>query len=92
MKYAIKAKPAGLEIKVEHLGDKQEKVLESLEACAQGKCSCPTSQYEKLEAIEISPGSDGVSIELKAKKGETIKQSDMERCLEYTADQVAERQ
>ncbi|HET7763922.1 MAG TPA: hypothetical protein VFK92_02400 [Burkholderiales bacterium] len=89
MKYAIKGKPEGLEIKVEQLGDKQQKVLESLQACAEGKCSCPTSQYEKLDAIEISPGSDSVSIDLKAKKGETIKQSDIERCLEYTAEQVA---
>jgi len=89
MKYAIKGKPEGLEIKVEQLGDKQQKVFESLQACAEGKCSCPTSQYQKLDAIEISPGSDSVSIDLKAKKGETIKQADIERCLEYTAERLA---
>lgn len=89
MKYVIKKEPEGLEIEVERLGDKQKKVLESLQACAEGKCSCPTSQYERLDAIEISPSSDGVSIELKAKKGETIKQSDIEKCLEYTAEQLA---
>ena len=89
MKYAIKTKPQGLEIKVEGLGDKQREVLESLQECATGKCSCPTNQYEKLEAIEISPGAESVSIELKAKPGETIRQSDIKRCLEYTANQVA---
>lgn len=32
--------------------------------------------------------SDSVSIELNAKAGETITQADIERCLEYTAEQV----
>lgn len=88
MKYAIRTKPQGLEIKVEGLGDKQQEVLESLQECATGKCSCPTNQYEKLEAIEISSSAESVSIELRAKPGETVRQSDIERCLEYTAEQV----
>jgi len=88
MKFAIKRKPHGLEIKVEDLGDKQQEVLESLQACAEGECSCPTYQYEKLDAIHISPAGDSVSIELKAKPGETIRQSDIEKCLQYTAEQV----
>jgi len=91
MKFAIKTKPQGLEIKVEGLGEKQQEVLESFQECAAGKCSCPTNQYEKLEAIEVSPSADSVSIELKAKPGETVSQSDIERCLEYTAEQVAKR-
>ena len=89
MKYAIKTKPQGLEIRVDGLGDKQQRVLESFQECATGKCSCPTNQYEKLEAIKIAPSSDSVSIELKAKPGETVKQSDIEKCLEYTAEQIA---
>jgi hypothetical protein len=89
MKYTIKGKPESLEIKVEQLGDKQQKVLESLQDCAEGKCDCPTSQYDKLDSIQISPGVDSVSIELKAKTGETIKQSYIQKCLEYTARQVA---
>ena len=89
MKYAIKGKPQGLEIKIEQLGDKQNKVLESLQACAEGKCDCPTSQYEKLDSIQILPAGDSVSIELKAKAGETIEQSEIQRCLEYTGRQAA---
>jgi hypothetical protein len=89
MKYAIKGRPQGLEIEIEDLGNKQQQVLESLQACAEGKCSCPTSQYEKLDAIQISPSPGSVSIELKAKAGETIKQYDIEKCLDYTAEQVA---
>lgn len=85
MKYTIRGRPEGLEIKVEQLGGKQQKVLESLQDCAEGKCDCPTSQYEKLDSIRISPLGDSVSIELKAKAGETIKPSDIQECLEYTA-------
>ena len=89
MKYAIEQKPQGLEIKVEDLGDDRQQVLESLHACAEGKCSCPTNQYEKLDAIHISPNPDSVSIELKAKAGGTVEQADIEKCLAYTAEQIA---
>ena len=89
MKYAIMGKPKGLEIEIEQLGDKQAKVLESLQACAEGRCACPTSQYEKLDAIKVTPADDRISVELKSKEGETIAQADIERCLEYTSQQVA---
>lgn len=90
MKYAIRQKSQGLEIKVEDLGDSQQQVLESLQACAEGRCSCPTNQYEKLDAIQIRPSPDSVSIELRAKAGETVRQADIEKCLEYTAEQQLE--
>ena len=72
MKYTIKGKAEGLDITLEQLGGSQRRVLESLQACAEGKCSCPTSQYGKLDSIRISPGSDTVSIELKARKGDLL--------------------
>ena len=91
MKYTIKGKAEGLEIEIEQLGGGQQKVLESLQECAQGKCSCPTSQYEKLDAIRVSPAADSVSIELKAKSGETIEESEIQKCLEYTARRAANK-
>ena len=68
MKYAAKGKLDRLRIEIEQLGDKQPKVLESLQACAEGRCSYPTSQYERIDSIQISSRAGSVSIELKAKK------------------------
>ena len=72
MKYSIKGKPGSLRIDVKQLGGKQQAVLESMQACANGKCECPTPQYDKLASIHIAPGPDSISIELRAREGETI--------------------
>ncbi len=84
MKYLIKPEGSDLKITVEQLGDKQAALMEELKACAEGRCSCPTPQYSKLEAIDIKPGTDKVEIALKAKPGEKIDQADIAKCLEET--------
>ncbi len=76
---------AGLRIKIDQLGTKQAKVLEALQECSEGRCTCPTSQYEKLESVEIAPADDGINIALKPKSGETIDRQAIDKCLEYTA-------
>ncbi len=88
MKYSIKAEGSDLRIAVEKVGGKQAQLTEELKECAEGRCSCPTPQYGKLESIEIRPGSDKVEIALKAKPGEKIDQTDIEKCLEHTVKKV----
>jgi hypothetical protein len=41
-----------------------------------------------MEKIDVVPGQGGVAIDLKAKSGETIDRTDIERCLEHTAKLV----
>jgi len=43
------------------------------------------TQYEKLQAIDITPNSTGVTVQLKAKSGEVIDRKDIERCLDHTS-------
>lgn len=88
MKYSIKAKGADLKISVEQVGGKQAQLMQELKECAEGRCSCPTPQYEKLESIKIVPGSDKVDIALKAKPGEKIDQADIDKCLEQTSKKI----
>jgi hypothetical protein len=56
MKYMVEAKAAELNIKVENVGDKQDTLVQSLQECVAGRCSCPTSQYEKLDTIDMQRG------------------------------------
>lgn len=88
MKYSIKEEGSDLKIAVEQIGGKQSQVLQELKECAEGRCSCPTPQYDKLEAIEINAGNDKIDIGLKAKAGQKIDESDINKCLEHTAKKV----
>ncbi len=88
MKYSIKHEGSDLNITVQQLGDKQAALMEELKACAEGRCSCPTPQYSKLQAIDIKPGTDKVEIALKPKPGEKIEQADIAKCLDHTAKKL----
>ena len=67
MKYSVKGDGTSLTVKVQDVGDRQRKLLEVLQECAAGRCSCPTPQYAKLESMNVVPGNHQVHIELKAK-------------------------
>ena len=88
MKYSVKPDASGLNIRVEQVGTKQKELLEEFKECAEGRCTCPTAQYGKLESIEIAPGPDRIDIKLKAQAGQTIEQGEIETCLEHTTAKV----
>ena len=88
MKYSINSDAQGINIKAEVTGAQQQKLLEELQKCASGQCTCPSPQYAKLEDIQISQDASGVSVNLKAKAGEVIDQADIAKCLDHTAKQL----
>ena len=88
MKHTIAPTPQGLHITASVAAGKREALLDELGKCAAGTCSCPSTQYAKLQAIEVSPQAEGVTVELTAKAGETIDAQDIARCLDHTARQV----
>ena len=90
-RFKVSEKGPGLQITIDQLGTKQEKVLAALQECAEGRCTCPTAQYERLESVEIAPGDEKIDIELRPKAGETIDRQAIDRCLEYTANQSADK-
>lgn len=74
---------------VEQVGTKQKQLLEKFKDCAEGRCTCPATQYGKVESIEIAPGPEKIDIKLKAQAGQKIGQGDIEKCLEHTTAMVA---
>lgn len=88
MKHTIEQITDGLRISAEAPQDKQKGLLDELAKCAAGTCSCPTPQYEKLSAIDVSADSAGITVNLKVKPGEHIDAADIERCLDHTAQQA----
>ena len=84
-KFVIRESGPKLRITIDEVGNDPSAVLGALQECAQGRCTCPTSQYEKLESVDIAPGQDSVNIVLTPKAGETIDREAIDKCLEYTA-------
>lgn len=83
-RFRIFDKASKLHIEIEGTGKEQGAVLGALKECAEGRCACPTTQYEKLQSVDIAPGKDSIGIVLTAKAGETIDRQAIDRCLEYT--------
>lgn len=88
MKHVIETTPSGLHITATVGADRQAALLEAFGQCAAGTCSCPSTQYGKLQAIEVQAGEGSVSVELTAREGERLDPEDIARCLDHTARQV----
>lgn len=88
VKQVIKPDPQGLTVEVTEIEGQQEWLLTEFQACRDGRCSCPTDEYAKLETLEIDESSASIRLRLKAKAGQAFDQGEIERCLEHTAGKV----
>ncbi len=88
MKYKISKNANGLHVDASVPAGQQQKLMAELEKCAAGTCTCPSTQFDKLQKIDIEPGETSVAIELKAKPEEVLDQADIQRCLEHTAKEI----
>jgi len=52
MKYAVVGVGSDLTITVKAVGANQAHLMKELNQCAQGRCSCPTTQYAKVESMQ----------------------------------------
>lgn len=88
MKYSVQGDGSKVKITVDEVGSKQAALLKEFNECAEGRCTCPTTQYEKVESMQVTPGQDQLSITLTAKPGEAMDHADFNRCLEHTTRKV----
>lgn len=87
MKYQITKQSDTLEIKVEGNEDK-EQMLEMFERCRDGRCSCPTKEYKKLDSMQVEQVDGKINLRLKSKEGTQFNQAEIERCLEHTRARI----
>ena len=87
--YDITAADEGLAIEISGVGERRDELLSAFSACAEGHCSCPTNEYEKLEAMTLEPSDDALEIHLRAKAGTTLDPDEISRCLDYTVRRTA---
>jgi len=90
VKAKIATKQNGIQIDVADVKDKKEELLEAFNECSEGRCTCPTEEYKKLESLDIADGDDTIQLVLKAKAGEHIDTNEIEKCLDYTRKRVGD--
>jgi len=90
MKYTINEHDKGVDISVEDVKNKKEKLLGAFQECQEGRCSCPTEEYKKMESLEVEHDNQSIQLRLKSKHGVKIDKSEIEKCLEYTSKRVEE--
>lgn len=88
MKYTIDEKDNGLDISVNDLKEQKQKLLEAFQECQEGRCSCPTEEYKKLDALEIENSDDQIQLHLKSRQGQKIDKNEIDKCLQYTSQRV----
>jgi len=91
MKYTVNEHDNGIDISVEDVKREKSGLLEAFQECQEGRCSCPTEEYKKLESLEIEDDGRNVLLHLKSKHGSKINKSDIEKCLDYTSQNVAKQ-
>jgi hypothetical protein len=90
MEAQIKPTAHGIEIDVTDLEGKKDQLLEAFQECSEGRCTCPTNEYQKLEALEVTDSGDTIQLSLKAKPDEQIDTNEIKKCLEYTKKRVSQ--
>ncbi len=86
----IKPTENGIQIDVTELEGKKERLLEAFQECSEGRCTCPTNEYQKLASLEVVDSGDAIQLSLIAKPDEQLDTTEIEKCLEYTKKRVAE--
>ena len=89
MEAKIKTTENGIEIDVTDLEGKKAELLEAFQECSEGRCTCPTQEYKKVEALEVTDAENAIQLSIKAKPDQEIDTTEIEKCLEYTKKRVA---
>ena len=88
MKYKVESIEDEVNIEVTETAGEQKKLLRALQECREGRCSCPTQEYLKLDSLEIASDESTIKLKLKSKPGMKLDESEIEKCLAYTRGKV----
>ncbi len=90
MEAEIKKTENGIEIDVTDLEGKQEQLLQAFQECSEGRCTCPTNEYQKVQKLDVTGSADAIQLSITTKPDEQIDTAEIEKCLEYTKKRVSE--
>jgi hypothetical protein len=88
MKYEVSTSKSELIINIEIPDKHKEKLLKEFSNCQQGKCSCPTEEYKKLESLTVETNENKVSLTLKPRSDQSFDINEINKCLIYTSNKI----
>ena len=88
MKTKIVNQEGGVQIQVTDSGEHTDQLMAAFQECQEGRCSCPTQEYEKVESLNIEQSDEGITLSVKSKKGKQIDVGEIEKCLEHTKKRI----
>ena len=63
-------------------------VLEALQECQEGRCRCPTDQYERLAGMDIATRGGAMRVRLRPRAGKRLDMDALRLCLDYTGQRA----
>ena len=95
MRYDIAQAGEAVEIHVQDAGERAPQVLASLQECQEcqeGRCGCPTDQYDRLASIEVGGGDGELTVQLTPRPGEHLDPDALRACMDYTLESASDTQ
>jgi hypothetical protein len=82
MRYKITEHGAEVEILVQDAVGHAPQVLAAFQQCQQGRCGCPTDQYDRLADMAIEEAEDRVAVRLRPREGQRFDIDQLEACMD----------
>ena len=92
MRYNMTQDGEAVEIHVQDAGERAPQVLASLQECQEGRCGCPTDQYDRLGSIEVGGGDGELTVHLTPRTGEHLDPDELRACMDYTMESASDTQ
>lgn len=92
MRYNLTQDGEAVEIHVQDAGERAPQVLASLQECQEGRCGCPTDQYDRLASIEVGGGDGELTVHLTPRPGEHLDPGALGACMDYTLESASDTQ
>ena len=88
-RYRIDSDESAVSIELTQLAGRQKELLEAFRECQEGRCTCPTDEYRKVESMDVrADDDDRIAIRLDSKPGERLDPSEIDACLDHTVGKV----
>ena len=79
----------GIDIHITELEGKKVELLEAFNECSEGRCTCPTQEYTKIETLNIVDSEDKIKLSIISREDEVIDTQEIEKCLEHTKNKIS---
>ena len=89
METRISTNKNGIDIHITELEGKTEELLEAFNECSEGRCTCPTQEYKKIETLNIVGSEDNIQLSIISRENEVIDTNEIEKCLEHTKKKIS---